>query len=123
MIKEYLLISLIFLGVDFIYLSLAKNYFNHQVKIIQGSPLQLNIPATIACYIFLTLGIYYFVIHKNFNYQETFLLGVFVYGVFDTTTMAIFKNWKLTTVIMDTLWGGTLFVLVKYLFEKLNHIV
>ena len=35
--------------------------------------------------------------------------GVYgVYGVYDLTTMAILKNWKLTTVVMDTLWGGIL---------------
>ena len=123
LIKDYLLISLIFVLVDSVYLGLAKNYFNNQVKLIQGSSIKLNIPATIACYIFLTVGIYYFVVQKNLSYLESFALGIFVYGVFDTTTMAIFKNWKLTSVVMDTLWGGTLFVLVKFLFDKLRYMV
>ena len=123
MIKEYLLTSLILLGLDFIYLSSTKNYFNYQVKLVQGSTIKLNILATIACYILLSLGIYYFVIQKNFNYKESFFLGIFVYGVFDLTSAAIFKNWKLKTIILDTLWGGTLFVLVKYLFKKLHYIV
>ena len=114
MIKEYLLMSLILLGLDFIYLSSTKKYFNYQVKLVQGSSIKLNTIATIACYILLSLGIFYFVIHKNLNYQESFFLGVFVYGVFDLTSAAIFKNWKLKTIILDTLWGGTLFVLVKY---------
>tara|TARA_B100001027_G_C16149455_1_gene277384 strand:+ start:33 stop:437 length:405 start_codon:yes stop_codon:yes gene_type:complete len=123
LVKEYLLISLIFVAVDSVYLGLAKNYFDNQVKLIQGSSIKLNIPATIACYIFLTVGIYYFVVQKNLSYLESFALGIFVYGVFDTTTMAIFKNWKLTSVVMDTLWGGTLFVLVKFLFDKLRYMV
>jgi len=123
MIKEYLLTSLILLGLDFIYLSSTTNYFNHQVKLVQGTPLQLNIVPTICCYILLSLGIYYFVINKNLSYLESFYLGIFVYGVYDLTTMAILKNWKLTTVVMDTLWGGILFVLVKFFFEKLYYIV
>ena len=118
MIKEYLLTSLILLGLDFIYLSSTKKYFNYQVKLVQGSTIKLNIIATIACYILLSMGIYYFIIKKNFSYSETFYLGIFVYGVYDLTTMAILKNWKWNTVIMDTLWGGTLFVLVKFLFQK-----
>lgn len=118
MIKEYLLTSLILLGLDFIYLSSTKKYFNDQVKLVQGSTIKLNIIATIACYILLSMGIYYFIIKKNFSYSETFYLGIFVYGVYDLTTMAILKNWKWNTVIMDTLWGGTLFVLVKFLFQK-----
>tara|TARA_B110000858_G_C17357038_1_gene273577 strand:+ start:49 stop:423 length:375 start_codon:yes stop_codon:yes gene_type:complete len=118
MIKEYLLTSLILLGLDFIYLSSTKKYFNYQVKLVQGSTIKLNILATIACYILLSMGIYYFIIKKNFSYSETFYLGIFVYGVYDLTTMAILKNWKWNTVVMDTLWGGTLFVLVKFLFQK-----
>jgi|TARA_B110000908_G_C9943711_1_gene309382 uncharacterized membrane protein len=118
MIKEYLLTSLILLGLDFIYLSLTKKYFNDQVKLVQGTPIKLNIIATIACYSLLSMGIFYFIITKNFSYFESFYLGIFVYGVYDLTTMAILKNWKWNTVVMDTLWGGTLFVLVKFLFQK-----
>ena len=118
MIKEYLLTSLILLGLDFIYLSLTKKYFNSQVQLVQGTPIKLNIIATIACYSLLSMGIFYFIIKKNFSYLESFYLGIFVYGVYDLTTMAILKNWKWNTVVMDTLWGGTLFVLVKFLFQK-----
>ena len=118
MIKEYLLTSLILLGLDFIYLSLTKKYFNDQVKLVQETPIKLNIIATIACYILLSMGIFYFIIKKKFSYFESFYLGIFVYGVYDLTTMAILKNWKWNTVVMDTLWGGTLFVLVKFLFQK-----
>ena len=123
MIKQYLLTSFILLALDAVYLNFTKNYFNHQVQLVQGSGIKLNMPATIACYILLSLGIFYFVVQKNLSYLETFALGIFVYGVYDLTTMAVLKNWKLTTVILDTLWGGTLFVLVKFLYNKLNQIV
>ncbi len=123
MIKEYLLTSLILLGLDFIYLSSTKNYFNNQVKLVQGSNIKLNMLATITCYILLSLGIFYFIIKKNLSYLESFYLGIFVYGIYDLTTMAILKNWKWYTVVMDTLWGGILFVLVKFFFEKLYYIV
>ena len=123
MIKQYLLTSFILLALDAVYLNLTKNYFNHQVQLIQGSAIKLNMPATIACYILLSLGIFYFVVQKNLSYLESFSLGIFVYGVYDLTTMAVLKNWKLTTVVMDTLWGGTLFVLVKFLYHKLHQIV
>lgn len=123
MIKEYLLTSLILLGLDFIYLSSTKNYFNNQVKLVQGSNIKLNMLATITCYILLSLGIYYFVINKNFSYLDSFYLGIFVYGIYDLTTMALFKNWKWYTVVMDTLWGGILFVLVKFLFQKIKFYI
>ena len=102
---------------------MTKKYFNDQVQLVQGSTIKLNILATIICYILLSIGIYYFVINKNLSYLDSFYLGIFVYGVYDLTTMAILKNWKWNTVIMDTLWGGILFVLVKFFFEKLHYIV
>ena len=47
------------------------------------------------------------------------LLGLFVYGVFETTTHAIFKDWKWKTVIMDTVWGAILFSSSVLLYRKL----
>ena len=36
-----------------------------------------------------------------------------------TTNKAIITNWKWETVILDTIWGGVLFSLVKIIFDKL----
>ena len=123
MFTQYLSSSFALIILDMIYLSLTKNYFSKQIKLVQKTPLKLNLTATIACYILLSLGIYYFVVFKNLSYKESFFLGFFVYGIYDLTTMAVFKDWKLNTVILDSLWGGTLFVLVKYLSKKINQIV
>jgi uncharacterized membrane protein len=50
---------------------------------------------------------------------DAFLLGLVIYGTFDFTNMALFKKWSLTTSIIDTLWGGTLFALSTYIIKKL----
>ena len=123
MIKHYLLTSFIVLILDYLYLNLTKDHFAKQIKLIQGNSLKLNILGAICCYILLTLGIYYFGIQKKLNYFEMFCLGVFVYGVFDTTNMAIFEKWMIKSVIIDTLWGGILFASTKYLFDKIQHYI
>jgi len=46
---------------------------------------------------------------------DAFLLGVFVYGVYETTSLALLRKWRPTTVLIDTLWGGILFALTTYL--------
>lgn len=120
MIKKYLLMSLIMVLIDYVYLSLVSGFFNKQIKLIQGSKIKLDIPSTILCYLFLTLGFYYFLINKKSTYIDAFLLGLVIYGVYETTNKAILKDWKWESVIIDTIWGGVLFFLVKTIYEKVR---
>ena len=120
MIKKYLLMSVIFVLIDYVYLSLVSGFFNKQVKLIQGTKINLDMPSTILCYLFLTLGFYYFLIDKKSTNLDAFLLGLVIYGVYETTNKAILKDWKWESVIIDTIWGGTLFFLVKMIFEKIT---
>jgi uncharacterized membrane protein len=111
-LSEYILVSILFVAIDSIYLSSVSKYFNKQIKDIQGSDLVLKIFPTFLCYVILSLGVYYFGVVKNLNLIEAFLLGIFVYGVYETTNMAILKKWRWITVFMDTVWGGILFASV-----------
>lgn len=120
MIIDYIILSLLFIFIDFFYLYNSQKYFNHQINLIQNSNISLNLYSTFLCYLTLTLGIYYFAIFKKISILDSFLLGIFVYGVYEFTNHAIFDNWKWSTVVMDTLWGGVLFALVVYLFRKVS---
>lgn len=100
--------------IDSIYLTLMKDYFNNQIKQVQGSPIQMNLYGTILCYILLIFGLYYFIIKDNRTLLDAFILGIVIYGVYELTTIALLKNWNVKTVIIDTLWGGILFVLTTY---------
>ena len=111
-----LLVSAIFfVSLDFVYLSLIKNYFLNQIKLVQGSPVTTNFLAIIICYIFLIIGINYFIIKPKRSIQDAFLLGIVIYGVYETTNWALLKNWSILTVIIDTLWGGILFASTRYI--------
>ena len=68
---------------------------------------------------FLTTGIFYFAIQKNMSIMECALLGLFVYGVYETTNKAILKNWHFKTVVIDTLWGAVLFSLSVFIYRKI----
>ena len=123
MIKKYLLLSVIMVLIDSVYLYLVSGFFNKQVKLIQGSEIKLHMPSTILCYLFLSLGFYYFLINKKSTNLDAFLLGLVIYGVYETTNKAILRDWKWESVIIDTIWGGTLFFLVKMIFEKITSSV
>ena len=105
--------------IDSAYLSLMKGYFMNQVKNVQGTPLKINFLATAICYIFLILGLNYFIIKPRRSVQDAFLLGLVIYGVYETTSWALFKNWSVFTVILDTLWGGALFAATTYVTTRI----
>ena len=114
MIKDILKIGALFVIIDSFYLYSMKDNFNDLVKSIQGSNLKLEILPTIFCYLFLIGSIYYFLIYKKGDNLDAFLLGFFIYGVYETTNLAIFKKWNYKIALIDTLWGGILFYLTTY---------
>jgi uncharacterized membrane protein len=118
-----LLSAIVMISLDFVYLTLMKGYFNNQVKAVQGSPLKINYLGAGICYIFLITGLNYFIIKPRKSVTDAFLLGLVIYGVYETTNYALFSNWSLISVIIDTLWGGLLFASTAYVVEKIRNIV
>jgi uncharacterized membrane protein len=119
---QYLLTAIIFVILDGTYLNLIKGYFNKQVKSIQGSDIQINIVATGLTYVVLIYGLNYFIIRKHKSVQEAALLGFFTYAVYELTNLSLFKNWNITTVIIDTTWGTVLFSLTTAIVYKISQI-
>ena len=117
-----LISAIVFISIDFIYLNVMKGYFDKQIQIVQGSQTKMNYLGAALCYIFLIVGINYFIIRPKKSITDAFLLGIVIYGVYETTNYAIFKNWSLLSVIIDTLWGGLLFATTAYVVEKIKNI-
>ncbi len=118
-----LISAIVFISIDFIYLNVMKGYFNKQIQDIQGSKIELNLLGAALCYIFLIYGLNYFIIKPRKSVNEAFLLGIVIYGVYETTNYAMFKKWSIITVIMDTLWGGLLFASTTYIINLLRGVV
>ena len=111
----YLLSAVLLVVLDSVYLNLVKQYYNSQIKSVQGSDLKINLVAAILCYVFLVFGLNYFIIREKKSVLDAFLLGLTIYAVYELTSMALLKKWSWLTVIMDTTWGGILFGLTTYL--------
>ena len=121
MFNFLLLVSaIVFILTDFIYLNLMKGYFNKQIQNVQGSTAKMNYLGAALCYIFLIFGINYFIIKPHKSVSDAFLLGIIIYGVYETTNYALLKNWSILTVIIDTLWGGILFAITTYIVNLLR---
>jgi uncharacterized membrane protein len=123
MFDFYILVSaILFISLDFVYLNLIKGYFFNQIKNVQGTEPKIKFLGAALCYIFLIIGINYFIIKPRKSVNEAFLLGIVIYGVYETTNYALFKNWSILTVFMDTLWGGILFASTCYLINLIRKI-
>lgn len=117
MCTSYVLTALFLLGLDSVYLSLNRTFLESSIRRIQNAPLQINYVGLVLCYLIIITGVYYFIILPNRSYLEAFLLGVFVYGVYETTNYATLTKWKPELVVIDTLWGGVLFSLTAFLVK------
>lgn len=121
---QFFITFVVFITLDSIYLTSMKGFFDRQVKSIQGSIIKMNLVPAILCYISLVFGVYYFIIREKKSLGDAFLLGLVIYTVYEFTNWSLFDNWKLMTVVIDSLWGAILFTLTTaisyFIYGKLN---
>jgi|694.fasta_scaffold63579_5 uncharacterized membrane protein len=128
----FIYLSIIFLTLilDFIWLYLNANMYKKLVYEIQGFDLNINYLGAILSYLCLILALLIFVfpLIKNEYYKNKKqsllllaiknggLLGLLMYGMFNTTNIGIFKNYHYTYATMDTIWGFFLFSFISYIY-------
>jgi uncharacterized membrane protein len=118
-ISQMIKYIILLVGFDIVYIYFIANYFNTQIRMIQGSPIVFNqkmIVGAAITYILLAFALSHFVSSP----RNAFLLGICIYGVYDMTNYALFNKWALQTALMDMLWGGTLFFLVYKMNSFMN---
>lgn len=120
---DYIIPAFSMLALDGLYLSnIGGPLFAKMVKGIQKEEMTLNIYGVVGSYILLVLVLYKFIVIERKSPTDAFILGLCVYGVFDFTNIAIFKNYKWMPAMLDTLWGGILFYLVTFVTYKILSI-
>jgi len=115
LVKKIVISTIVLLVLDVIFLNINKTLFENQVISIQRVIMQVNPTGAFFAYLFLVFAINYFIILKNRPIEEAAILGIVIYGVFESTNVAIFKKWSPSLAIMDTVWGGFLFALTAHI--------
>jgi uncharacterized membrane protein len=118
--ENVLIPSIILLLLDGIFITTTKDMFQLQVAEVQRVVMEVKYLGVILCYAFLIFALYYFIIKDRRSVMDAMILGFVIYGVYETTTYALLKKWKLRTVLIDTLWGGILFGLTTMATYKLT---
>jgi len=125
-LKLFISSAIILLLIDSIYLWGFSTYFSKLIQTIQKEPFVMNYLGVVICYILLIIGLNYFVLQNNSlktkdKIKNAFILGIVIYGVYDSTNHAIFNKWDFKTLLLDTIWGGILLSLTTYFSIKLNN--
>lgn len=115
--------------IDASMLTLLSNLWNDTIYKVQKEKVFFRKIYGGFSYILMTFGIYFFVyknINKNNWVNETlikgFLFGLVLYGVFDMTNLAIFKNYPIYTALIDMFWGSILMSISTFLTYYLIEI-
>jgi len=119
MIYKLFVVLVSLLVLDAIYIGPQMSSFKTLYKKIQGSPLVINPVGVVLCYVFLVAELYYFILSRKGSIMDAFLLGFFTYGVYNTTSYALLKDFPFRIVITDTIWGGVLFATTAFIYYKL----
>lgn len=114
-ILNYLLIAVLILLVDIPWLLLGSKHSKAMIQSIQHSPLTVRYLPSIVVYLVLS-----YLVSLPENNTDAFLLGFSVYAVYDFTNLATLKNYSYTFAILDSLWGGTLFVIMFNIIKSLK---
>jgi len=117
---DYIIAAFSILALDSVYLStIGGPLFTTMVRNIQKEDMKIDIYGVLGSYILIILVLYKFIIMDRRSPNDAFILGLCVYGIYEFTNIAIFKNYKWIAVIVDTLWGGILFYTATYITYKI----
>jgi uncharacterized membrane protein len=121
-IKKLILSIILLVGFDFIVLSSLSSFFNQQILDVQKTPLKFRFIPAIFCYAFMVIGLNYFVLQRDSNVMDAIILGLVINGVYETTNMVLLQDWRLTTAMVDTIWGGVLYGLTTFIINNIMTI-
>lgn len=111
MFQKIALTSIIFLGIDFVWLGIiARSFYDQQLSAFKRT---LNPAAAVLVYLLLVMGIVVFVLptpdgSKLSVFIRGALFGLITYGVYDLTNLALLSDWSATMAVVDMLWGAVL---------------
>ncbi len=111
----YAITMIVFFFIDLIWIGVvAKNFYAATIgHMLRDS---VNWPAALLFYLIYIGGIVLFVLVPAIRSGSKIyhvalmgsLLGVFAYGTFDLTALALLKGWPITVTIVDMVWGTIL---------------
>lgn len=128
MIRQNIVATIVLLVLDILWVTLYMNKaYKKQVQDIQGTEMKGRVYLGAIAYVLMVVGLNLFVLpnirkgHElidSLKYGATF--GLVVYGIYDMTAGAVFKDWDLKLATVDIIWGSFVFFISAYVGTKLG---
>ena len=119
---NFIYLALIYLVFDIIWINLMTPILYRKVfENIQKSEMIPNLVYAVCCYCVLLVCLYFICIPLSTTYQKKYkwiayaLVGFALYSVFNLTNAAVLSEYPLKMIIIDTVWGTTVFSILGLL--------
>lgn len=115
-LKVFMLLFVLFPVLDYLWIGKVMNgFYLSELGALarrEGGVFRPLFPAAGLVYLFLSIGVLAFVLSWVEDWQQALrwgaLLGFVVYGVYDSTNMAILQNYTWRMTVVDIGWGTVL---------------
>lgn len=120
MIPTLTILLVLILSIEMIYLYTIGSQIIKMLESIQKfENINIKIYSAMIGYIFIAFALYLSTIKYEFTYLDILMLGICINGVCQAFSFAMFNKWSLTLAIINTLWGGILFLSVAFLYRNI----
>lgn len=133
---KYFIISIVIIFLDIAWISLNLTKYSKEVFKVQKAAMNLRFEHAIIAYIIILFSILYIAIpftaqsikidngNKDISTENKLLyafmyggaLGFSVFGIYNFTSLAIYKDLDTTIAITDTIWGTVLYTLSTFIY-------
>lgn len=135
---KFIIVSVIYLIIDFIWIMLNIKMYNDNIIRVQGKLSEFNwkiIIPIILSYILLLISILHIAIPltlNNINKNDKLIdklyksilyggsVGLCIYGTYNIVSIIIYEKFKYTLAIIDTLWGFFIYSLITFIYLNLD---
>ena len=124
---KYIIVIILLIVLDIIWLNINAKQYSKMIKSIQNKEIKINITYALFTYVLMIASIIFInipfieskitktdskteIIKKSLLYSG--LLGLFIYGIYNGTNLAILENYDIGLGLKDTLWGFILYTIV-----------
>ena len=118
--QSIIIILVMVLLLEPIYLYLTKGNLSEMLQNIQKFEYgNIKIYSFIISYLLMSIILYYSMLRYEFTYLDIFILGLCVNGLHQSMAYGSLNNWDLKLALLNTLWGGILFISVVFLYRNI----
>ena len=113
----------LYMTMEYVWISSMTPLLYKQVfSDIQRAPMKPNMTYAMMAYVLILISIVYICIPLSKVYSHAWiafgLVGLCLYGIYNTTSAAVFTKYPLDMVIIDTLWGFICFSILGLMYSK-----